>query len=152
MLREHQRKLDPLARELSRNVTPPHTRKNRVAIGPLHSKIPNAFYMPYYHFSWSVHFPPFDMSFNSSFIDSSGLNTTSQLYSSLNLDYTQLNWFERQWMAWYMWIGNPLLATGIASFILHEVCAPLPTLQRTASSSPYADCLFRSLLTMDHHR
>ncbi|KAI9462607.1 hypothetical protein F5148DRAFT_1276568 [Russula earlei] len=23
-------------------------------------------------------------------------------------------------MAWYIWIGNPLLATGIASFILHE--------------------------------
>lgn len=108
--------------------------------------------MPYHYVSFSLTFPPFDMSFNSSFIDSSSLNTTSQLYSSLNLDYTQLNWFERHWMAWYLWIGNPLLATGIASFILHEVCVPLPALQRTAPSSSYADCLFRSLFTMDHHR
>jgi hypothetical protein len=27
---------------------------------------------------------------------------------------------------WYMWIGNPVLATGIMSFLLHEVSALVP--------------------------
>lgn len=79
-------------------------------------------------------FLPLTMPFNSTFVGSS--HHIAQLYSTLNLDYTQLTWLERQWMAWYLWIGNPLLATGIASFILHEVRVPLPTLQRTAPSSP----------------
>ena len=69
------------------------------------------------------------MSFNSTFL---GDDTATQLYSTLNVDYTQLNWFERQWMTWYLYIGNPLLATGIASFILHEVRLSFPTLQRMA--------------------
>ncbi|KAF8493739.1 C-4 methyl sterol oxidase [Russula emetica] len=60
------------------------------------------------------------LNFNATFVGSSGDLTASQLYASSNIDFTQLNWFERQWMAWYLWIGNPLIATGIASFILHE--------------------------------
>jgi methylsterol monooxygenase len=39
-----------------------------------------------------------------------------------NTDFNQLNWFEQQWAAWYLWIGNPIIATGLASFLLHEVC------------------------------
>ncbi|KAI0288729.1 hypothetical protein BC826DRAFT_1107481 [Russula brevipes] len=61
------------------------------------------------------------MSLNATFVGPSSHHTASQLYATLNIDFTQLNWFERQWMAWYIWIGNPLIATGIASFILHEV-------------------------------
>jgi methylsterol monooxygenase len=61
------------------------------------------------------------LNFNATFVGSSGDFTASQLYASSNIDFAQLNWFERQWMAWYLWIGNPLIATGIASFILHEV-------------------------------
>jgi methylsterol monooxygenase len=61
------------------------------------------------------------LDFNATFVGSSGDLTASQLYASSNIDFAQLNWFESQWMAWYSWIGNPLIATGIASFILHEV-------------------------------
>jgi len=56
------------------------------------------------------------------------LNTTSQnpsaqLYAQAGTDFSNLNWLEAQWANWYIWIGNPVLATGIMSFVLHEVCA-----------------------------
>ncbi|KAH9979544.1 hypothetical protein BGW80DRAFT_1435031 [Lactifluus volemus] len=60
------------------------------------------------------------MSFNATHVGSPAHLTASDLYATLNVDYTQLNWFEKNWMAWYLWIGNPVIATGIASFILHE--------------------------------
>lgn len=31
-----------------------------------------------------------------------------------------LNYFEKLWLAWYTWMGNDVLATGIISFVLHE--------------------------------
>jgi hypothetical protein len=61
------------------------------------------------------------MSFNATHVGSPAHLTASDLYATLNVDYTHLNWFEKNWMAWYLWIGNPVIATGIASFILHEV-------------------------------
>lgn len=75
--------------------------------------------------------------------------TSSQLYATLNIDYSQINWFERQWMAWYLWIGNPAIATGLAAFILHEVCL-LASISRMALTRS-VDRLFRSLRTMAHH-
>lgn len=39
-----------------------------------------------------------------------------------NTDFTSLSWLEHQWVAWYVWIGNPIIATGLMSFLLHEVC------------------------------
>jgi methylsterol monooxygenase len=38
-----------------------------------------------------------------------------------DLDLLSLSWLERQWVAWYIWIGNPVIATGLMSFLLHEV-------------------------------
>ncbi|KAK4915256.1 hypothetical protein LTR28_013575, partial [Elasticomyces elasticus] len=32
-----------------------------------------------------------------------------------------LNTFERLWAAWYAWMGNDVLATGILSFAMHEL-------------------------------
>ena len=32
----------------------------------------------------------------------------------------QLNYFERLWAAWYAYMGNDVLATGILSFVMHE--------------------------------
>lgn len=98
-----------------------------LAIGPLYSAFifDSCFYLPYASSPF-----PLTMSFNATFAGSSSHHTASQLYATLSVDYTQLNWFERQWMAWYLWIGNPLVATGIASFILHEVRSPSPTPQR----------------------
>ncbi|KAI0085253.1 C-4 methyl sterol oxidase [Irpex rosettiformis] len=49
----------------------------------------------------------------------STVSEASLLYA--NTDFTKLNWLETQWAAWYLWIGNPILATGLASFLLHEV-------------------------------
>jgi hypothetical protein len=34
-------------------------------------------------------------------------------------DFSSLNSFEQQWVAWYVWIGNPIIATGLMSY---EVC------------------------------
>lgn len=48
-------------------------------------------------------------------------------------DYLALNWFERQWVAWYVFIGDPALATGLATFILHEVCV-LSLLKKVSSN------------------
>ncbi|KKA27670.1 hypothetical protein TD95_001240 [Thielaviopsis punctulata] len=33
----------------------------------------------------------------------------------------QLSYVERLWAAWYLWIGNDVLATGIMSFVMHEI-------------------------------
>lgn len=87
---------------------------------------------------------------NATFVGSSGDLTASQLYAGLNVDFTQLNWFERHWMAWYMWIGNPLIATGIASFILHEVCSLILFGQKTDPVA-CADRLLRSVHTVDYN-
>ena len=45
--------------------------------------------------------------------------TAEQLYA--HIDISKLNWLEQQWVAWYLWIGNPILATGLMSFLFHEV-------------------------------
>ena len=31
-----------------------------------------------------------------------------------------LNYMEKMWLAWYTWMGNDILATGIMSFCIHE--------------------------------
>ena len=36
-------------------------------------------------------------------------------------DFSSLSWFEHQWAAWYVWVGNPVVATGLLAFIVHEV-------------------------------
>lgn len=46
--------------------------------------------------------------------------TAAALYAQAGVDFSSLNWLEKQWAAWYMWIGNPTLATGILSFVIHE--------------------------------
>jgi hypothetical protein len=92
------------------------------------------------------------LNLNATFVGSSSDLTASQLYAGLNVDFAHLGWFESQWMAWYIWIGNPLIATGIASFILHEVRSLLTLFRHKADTVACADRLFRSLHTVDHHR
>lgn len=51
-------------------------------------------------------------------------NATSeaaQLYAAANISFSDLNIFEQWWTCWYLWIGNPTIATGLMSFIIHEV-------------------------------
>jgi len=38
-----------------------------------------------------------------------------------HVDATTLNWAEKAWMNWYLWWDNPVLATGIMSFCMHEI-------------------------------
>jgi hypothetical protein len=68
------------------------------------------------------------MSINATLAQSTGTHLTpvADLYASAGTDFSQLNWLEYQWASWYMFCGNPILATGIASFLLHEVrvCRP----------------------------
>lgn len=54
------------------------------------------------------------------------LNSTAPVYPSAELlyagtDFSKLSWAETQWANWYMWIGNPIIATGLASFLMHEI-------------------------------
>lgn len=46
-------------------------------------------------------------------------HSTEFLYA--NTDFTQLNWLELKWAQWYLWFDNPAVATGLMSFILHEI-------------------------------
>ncbi len=91
------------------------------------------------------------LNLNATFVGSSSDLTAAQLYASSNVDSAQLNWFESQWMAWYLWIGNPLIATGIASFILHEVRSLFILSRQKTDPLALADRLFRSLHTVDYH-
>jgi methylsterol monooxygenase len=39
---------------------------------------------------------------------------------SASPEYVALNYFERLWVAYYAWMNNDILATGIMSFVMHE--------------------------------
>ena len=54
-----------------------------------------------------------------SLLNSTASSVIQQLYDST--DFSSLNWFEQQWAAWYIWVGNPVIATGIMAFVVHEV-------------------------------
>ena len=59
-------------------------------------------------------------------LNATALNTTSLPYTHAsvlyaNTDFSKLSWLEANWAAWYLWIGNPVIATGLMSFLLHEV-------------------------------
>lgn len=43
----------------------------------------------------------------------------SVLYQGLNT--TNLSWMEKLWVDWYLYWGNPVIATGVMSFLLHEI-------------------------------
>lgn len=61
------------------------------------------------------------MSFNITAAAAAGhYSSPEQAYA--NTDFSSLGWLEKQWAAWYIFIGNPIIATGLMSFLLHEVC------------------------------
>lgn len=53
------------------------------------------------------------------FIFQNASTTQNELYGDLNMDH--LNWLELKWAGYYIWMGNALLATGVMSFVMHEV-------------------------------
>ncbi|CEQ42350.1 SPOSA6832_04162 [Sporobolomyces salmonicolor] len=46
-------------------------------------------------------------------------HTHPGLYAGVDL--SQLSVLEQLWVDWYQWWGNPILATGVMSFVLHEL-------------------------------
>jgi hypothetical protein len=72
---------------------------------------------------------PSTMSFNTTSAPSSIFHKHSAQELYAGTDFSSLNWIERQWVNWYLMIGDPVIATGLASFLLHEVCVfPYPPL------------------------
>ncbi|KAI9635254.1 uncharacterized protein MKK02DRAFT_24942 [Dioszegia hungarica] len=47
--------------------------------------------------------------------------TTAQNQLYPGVDLLGLNWLERTWASYYIWMGNPVLATGLLSFVIHEI-------------------------------
>ena len=65
------------------------------------------------------------MSFNATPTSSSIFHKYSAQELYTGTDFSSLSWVERQWVNWYLLIGDPVIATGLASFLLHEVCMHL---------------------------
>ena len=62
------------------------------------------------------------MSLNATFIPPKAVQPTSaELYARAGVDYASLSTVEQWWVDWYLWIVDPMIATGLMSFILHEV-------------------------------
>jgi methylsterol monooxygenase len=63
--------------------------------------------------------------------------TTAQNQLYPGVDLLGLNWLERTWASYYIWMGNPVLATGLLSFVIHEVSPAL--CQRTVAIDATAE-------------
>ena len=48
-------------------------------------------------------------------------NTYWHEFHEISMNNVQLNYFEKLWAAWYAFMGNDVLATGILSFVMHEL-------------------------------
>ena len=48
-------------------------------------------------------------------------NTFWYEFSEIARQNVQLNYFEKLWAAWYAYMGNDILATGLMSFTMHEL-------------------------------
>lgn len=56
-------------------------------------------------------------------------------YNEISQYNVHLNWGEKAWAAWYAYMQNDVLATGIMSFVMHEViyfgrCIPFMIMDR----------------------
>ena len=72
-------------------------------------------------FSTSPPSPPSAMSLNATSASSSIFHKYSAQELYVGTDFSSLSWVERQWVNWYLLIGDPVIATGLVSFLLHEV-------------------------------
>jgi len=44
----------------------------------------------------------------------------SHIYAA-GLNFNSLSLLEQWWAKWYLYVGDPVLATGIMSFLIHEI-------------------------------
>lgn len=71
---------------------------------------------------------------------SNATSEAAQLYASVNTQFSELSLFEQWWAAWYLWIGNPTIATGLLSFVMHEVRPRTSCIEHEQLLNPsYAD-------------
>ena len=64
---------------------------------------------------------PYSSNTTSSFFSPSNVTTYWNTYEEIAAYNVKLNVLERLWAAWYAWMQNDVLATGIMSFVMHEV-------------------------------
>ncbi|KAJ8125681.1 hypothetical protein O1611_g7957 [Lasiodiplodia mahajangana] len=69
-------------------------------------------------------------------------DTFSSVFEEVSKYNVQLNIAERLWASWYLWMQNDTLATGIMSFVLHEViyfgrCLPWMIIDRMPYFNKY---------------
>lgn len=93
------------------------------------------------------------MSFRSTTLSSLNSTIASGLNASAPVDYfsvfeevskinVHLNIIERAWAAWYLYMQNDTLATGIMSFMMHEIvyfgrCIPFMIIDAIPSFNKY---------------
>jgi hypothetical protein len=70
-----------------------------------------------------------------------------QLYANVNIE--ALSWAEKSWVNWYLWIGDPSVATGLMSFIMHEVSSFLKCLAVSRILIAFEDRLFWKMYSLD---
>lgn len=75
--------------------------------------------------------------------------SAQQLYAGT--DFSSLNWVERQWANWYLMIGDPVIATGLASFLLHEVRTRFVFTAEFLVETTSTDRLLRALRPLDDY-
>jgi methylsterol monooxygenase len=62
------------------------------------------------------------MSFNATLLPPKVAHpTAAELYSAAGTDFDSLSTMEQWWVQWYLYFGDPIIATGLLSFIMHEV-------------------------------
>jgi len=92
------------------------------------------------------------MSFNATLLPPKNAHpTAAELYGAAGTDFDSLNTFERWWVQWYLYFGDPVIATGVLSFLLHEVWLSFPSVYLRPSPIPL-DCILWALYTVDHYR
>lgn len=80
-----------------------------------------------------------------------GTNEAAQLYAAAGTQFSQLNFFEQWWAAWYLWIADPTIATGLMSFVMHEVGVSLVS-ERESALTHGPDGLLWSGYPLVHYR
>lgn len=62
------------------------------------------------------------MSFNATLLAPKAVHpTAAELYGAAGTDFDTLSTLETWWAQWYLYFGDPVIATGLLSFLLHEV-------------------------------
>lgn len=90
------------------------------------------------------------MSLNATSASSSIFHQYSAQELYTGTDFASLSWVERQWANWYLLIGDPVIATGLASFLLHEVRTRLTLATDPTIDVNPTDRLLWTLRPLDH--